>query len=105
MRQLKAFIRSPHIHIALATAVCIIIMAYFSKRIFSEPLGYLASAIPPFFMVMYELLIAQHKDHKLMKSRYWIGAILASTAVVILYNFVKAKKNQTCSRSGLKANF
>lgn len=90
MHQLKAFFKSPHIRIALATAGCIIVMAYFSKKVFSEPLGYLASAIPPFFMVMYELLIAQHKDHKLMKSSYWIGAILISTAIVLIYHFVKA---------------
>jgi hypothetical protein len=40
MTKLKELIKSPHIQIALATGVCIIVMAIESKRMLSEPIGY-----------------------------------------------------------------
>ena len=88
MKKIKEFIKSPHIQIALAAGVSIIVLAYFSKRILPEPIGYLPSAIPPFIAVVYEGVLAKHKNKKLATTWYWIAAILLITAVIIiLYAF------------------
>ena len=55
MSKFKEAIKSPHIHIALAMGFSIIVMAYFSKRILPEPMGYLALAFPPFIGVSFIL--------------------------------------------------
>jgi len=64
MSKIKELIKSPHIQIALATGFSIIILAYFSKRIFPEPIGYLPLAIPPFIATIYEGVIGKYKDKK-----------------------------------------
>jgi len=82
-KKLIEIIESPHIHIALATGASIIIMAYFSKRILSRSIDYLPNAIPPFFIVIYEVVANKYNDHKICTTWYWIAAIFASTAIII----------------------
>ena len=88
MKKLKEIIKSPHIQIALAAGVSIIVLAYFSKRILPEPIGYLPSAIPPFIAVVYEGVLAKHKNKKLARTWYWIAAIFLATAVIIVFHLV-----------------
>ena len=88
MKKLKEFIKSPHIQIALAAGVSIIVLAYFSKRILPEPIGYLPSAIPPFIAVVYEGVLAKHKNKKLATTWYWIAAIFIATAIIIIFYMV-----------------
>lgn len=83
MKKLKELIKSPHIQIALATGVCIIVLAYLSKRILSEPIGYLPLAIPPFIASIYEAVAAKHKNKKLATTWYWVTTIFFSTALII----------------------
>jgi len=83
MQKLKELLKSPHIQIALATGICIIVMAYFSKRILPEPIGYLPIAIPPFIASIYEAVAAKHKNKKIATTWYWVTAIFISTALVI----------------------
>ena len=83
MKKLKELIKSPHIQIALATGVCIIVLAYFSKQILSEPIGYLPLAIPPFIASIYEAVAAKHKNKKLATTWCWIATIFFSTALII----------------------
>jgi len=80
---IKNLLKSPHIQIALATGFCIIVLAYFSKRILPEPIGYLPLAIPPFIASIYEAVAAKHKNKKLTITRYWVTAIFFSTTLVI----------------------
>ena len=80
---IKNLLKSPHIQIALATGFCIIVLAYFSKRILPEPIGYLPLAIPPFIASIYEAVAAKHKNKKIATTWYWVTAILFSTALVI----------------------
>ena len=88
MKKLKELIKSPHIQIALTTGVCIIVLAYFSKRILPEPIGYLPLAVPPFIASIYEAFVAKHKNKKIATTRYWVAAIFFSTALVIfIYAF------------------
>jgi hypothetical protein len=77
-------LKSPHVHIALATGISIIVMAYFSKRILPRPIDYLPNAIPPFFMVIYEAVSVRYKKKKICTTWYWIAAIFLSTAIIIL---------------------
>jgi hypothetical protein len=88
MQKLKELIKSPHIQIALAAGVSIIVLAYFSKRILPEPIGYLPSAIPPFIGVVYEGVLAKHRNKKIATTWFWIAAIFIATAVIIIYYMV-----------------
>ncbi len=65
MSKLKEVIKSPHIHIALATGFSIIVLEYFSKRILPQPIGYLPLAIPPFLAAIFEDLLGRYKDIKI----------------------------------------
>ena len=88
MSKFKESIKSPHIYIALATGFCIIVLAYFSKRVLPEPISYLSLAAPAFIATIFESLLAKHKDSKLMKTWYWVVAILIATALVIILHAV-----------------
>jgi len=83
MKKLKEFFKSPHIQIALATGVSIIVLAYFSKRILPEQIGYLPLAIPPFIAAIYEAVATKRKNKKITTTWYWVAAILLSTALII----------------------
>jgi hypothetical protein len=85
MSKLKDLIKSPHIQIALATGISIIVMAYFSKKVLPEPIGYLPNAIPPFFMVIYEAVQEKYKKRRISQVRYWIAAIFLSTIIIIAF--------------------
>lgn len=84
MKKLIELIKSPHIQIALATGVSIIVLAYFSKRVLPEPIGYLPLAIPPFIATIYEAVVSKHKNKKITTTWYWVVAILVATALVIM---------------------
>lgn len=78
-------VRSPHVQIALATGVSIIVMAYASKRLLPEPIGYIPLAIPPFLMTVYESVAKRYPDSSICTTWYWIAAIWISTALIILF--------------------
>ena len=65
MKKLEELIKSPHIQIALVTDVSIIVLAYFSKKILPEPIGYLPLAIPPFIATIYEAVANKYKNKKI----------------------------------------
>lgn len=83
MSKFKELAKSPHIHIALATGFSIVIMAYVSKKILLEPMDTILLAIPPFFMVLYEIFAGSLKKSRFFKTWYWITAILLSTSIII----------------------
>jgi hypothetical protein len=85
MKKLKELLKSPHIQIALATGLSIIVLAYFSKKILPEPIGYLPLAIPPFIATIYEAVANKYKNKKISTTWYWVVAILVATALVIVF--------------------
>ena len=88
MKKLKKNFKSPHIQIALATGVSIVVMAYFSKRVLPEPIGYLPMTIPPFIALIYENVLNKHKKKKVATAWYWVIAIFVATAlIIILHSF------------------
>ncbi len=88
MTKLKEVINSPHIHIALATGVSIIVMAYISKQVLSEPIGYISLAIPAFIAAIYESLLNRHKSSRICTTWYWVVAIFMATALVIVLHMI-----------------
>jgi hypothetical protein len=84
MNKLKELIKSPHVQIALATAVSIIALAYFSKRVLPEPIDNLSTAVPPFIALIFESVLSKHKNTKIATTWYWVAAILLSSALIIL---------------------
>ncbi len=88
MNKVKNFLKSPHIQIALATGLSIVVMAYFSKRVLTEPIGYLPMAIPPFIALIYENVLNKHKKKKAATAWYWVIAIFVVTAlIIVLHSF------------------
>jgi len=83
MKKLKDLIKSPHIQIALVTGICIIVIAWFSKRILAEPVSNLQTAIPPFLMALYEGFSARFKDNKIFTTWYWIAVIIFATILIL----------------------
>jgi len=88
MSKLKELLKNPHIQIALVTGVCIIILAYFSKRILPEPMSNLLLAIPPFIATVFEMLLGKYQESRFLKIWYWVVAVFAATALVILLHVI-----------------
>ena len=65
MKKLKELLKSPHIQIAIATGVSIIVLAYFSKRVLPKPIGYLPLAIAPFIASIYEFVAKKYNNKKI----------------------------------------
>jgi len=87
MSKIIEFFQSPHIQIALATGISILVLAYFSKRVFTEPVGYLPLAAPPFVATIFESVYAKHKESKICTPWYWVIAIFLATALVITFSW------------------
>lgn len=87
MSKLTETLKSGHIHIALATGISIVVMAWVSKRVLPEPISYLHLAIPPFLMSIYEGLVSSKKYARYSKTVYWVAAIFAATLIVIGVNW------------------
>ncbi|MEJ2543608.1 MAG: hypothetical protein P8Y99_06025 [Calditrichaceae bacterium] len=86
MSKFTEFFKSPHIQIALATGISIIVMAVFSKYVLANPIKYLPLAIPPFITTLYEAVYSKNKDSKYATTWYWIVAIFIATALVIYFS-------------------
>jgi tetrahydromethanopterin S-methyltransferase subunit E len=86
MKKIKELLRSPHIQLALVTGFCIILMAYVSKRMLAQPIGYIPLAIPAFIAGIYSALSNRYNDSKICTTWYWIVAVLLSTALIILFH-------------------
>jgi hypothetical protein len=85
MQKIKELIKNPHVQIALVTAVSIIAMAYFSKRVLPKPIGYLPAAISPFLVGIFEAVYNKNKKGRFAVTWYWAAAILITTAVIIIF--------------------
>jgi len=90
MSKIVDFFKSHHIQLALAVGVSILAIAYVSKRVLPEPIGKLPAALPAFVAVLYEAALAKYPDSKLSTAWYWVVAVLATTAVIILVYVLRA---------------
>ena len=83
MLKLKELIKSPHIKISVATGFSILVLAYFSKKVLPEPMGYLPLAIPPFIATIYESVLSKYKGSKICTTWYWVVSILLTTGMEV----------------------
>ena len=88
MKKLKELLQSPHIQIALATGASIIALAYASKRLLPEPIGYLPMALPAFLVTAYEVVSNRYKKSRICRTGYWVFAILFATLLIILFHMI-----------------
>ena len=86
MSKVVEFFKNGRIHVALATGICIVAMAYFSKRVLPEPIHKLYLAIPPFIMTLYEGFAAKKEHTNYSKTPIWIAAIFSSAILIIVLN-------------------
>jgi hypothetical protein len=89
VKKIFGILKSPHIQIALSVGICIIVMAYFSKRVLSEPIAYLPLAIPPFIATIFEAVLKKYENSWISKTWYWIVLIFLSTFLVILFSALR----------------
>jgi hypothetical protein len=86
MSKIAEFFKNGRIQVALATGICIVALAYFSKRVLPEPIHKLYLAIPPFIMTLYEGFAAKKEHTNYSKTLFWIAAIFVATALIIVVN-------------------
>ena len=86
--KLREYRKSPHIQIALTTGVCIVVLAFVSKRILPTPIGYIPLALPPFLMTVHELVLKRYKNARVCTTWYWIVAIFVTSGFIILFHVV-----------------
>jgi hypothetical protein len=85
--KLGKVLRSGHVQVAAATGLCIVVMAYVSKRIMHEAIPDLYLAVPPFLMTLYEGFRKKGRGAEEGKVGYWVAAIFLATICVLWLNW------------------
>jgi hypothetical protein len=75
------------IAMAIATGICIIALAWFSRRVFTEPISDLYLALPPFLMTFHEEVHRKARGAWYGGTVIWILAEFAATVAVILLSW------------------
>jgi len=88
MGKVADFFKNQHIQIACVTGACIIILAYFFKRIMHEPVPNLAAAAPGFIFAIAEGVMVKVKKGILSKVETWSILVLLVTAAIILKRLI-----------------
>lgn len=84
--KIKEYLAHPIIQIALAAGASIVILAYFSKRVLSQPLSTLELALPPFVATLFEAIAKTREDAWYSRPLFGIAAVALSTFLVIALN-------------------
>jgi len=86
MKIVKEFFAHPIIQMALVLGASTVILAYFSKRVFAEPLRNWELGLPALLAMLYQGFAAKGKSYRF--SRPWIGIaiIVLATILVIAIN-------------------
>ena len=83
MKKVLEFLRNDHIQVAAVSALCIIILALFFKRLLQEEVPFLQAAVPGFLYMLWE------STHQKIPGRFWSKplpwnlGILLVTALII----------------------
>jgi hypothetical protein len=84
MKTIKEFFAHPIIQTALVTGASTIVLAWFSKRVFAEPLRNWELALPVLLFTLWQGLAARKSAAPRFR-RPWIGMlVIALTTVLIL---------------------
>ena len=85
MKTIKEFFAHPMIQMALVLGASTIILAYYSKRVFAEPLRNWELAIPAFLASLFQGFAASRKTSRF--SRPWIGMLILVLATILIIVF------------------
>ena len=85
MKTIKEFFAHPIIQMALVLGAITIILAYYSKRVFEEPLRNWELALPAFLATLFQGLAASRKTSWF--SRPWIGMLILVLATILIIVF------------------
>lgn len=66
--------------VASVTGVCIVILAFFSRRVFREPISDVYLAVPPLMMAVHQMALKKAGDAWIWRTSTWVGAIVLATA-------------------------
>jgi len=88
MSKLKKLLKSPHIQIALAAGISILLIASFSKWVLEKPINPFLLTIPALIEVGYEYFLKKDKESKIVKTWYWVCGILFSTILIIFIHMI-----------------
>ena len=83
------YLKSPHIQIAIAAGLSILAIATSSVWLPTKPLDPLLLTIPALIEVGHGVVFKKCNDAWYAKTRYWVGAILVSTALLILFRALR----------------
>ena len=89
MSNIKKMLKTSHVQIALAAGISILAIAVFSAWVLPKPLDPILLTIPPLIEVVYEGLLKKYKGAGFLRTRYWIGTILLSTALLIVFHLIQ----------------
>ena len=89
MPNLKEYLKSPHIQIAIAAGLSILAIATSSVWLPMTPLDPLLLTIPALIEVAHGYVFKKRKDAWYAKTGYWVCAILVSTALLILLRAIR----------------
>jgi hypothetical protein len=85
MKKIKEFFAHPIIQLALVLGTSTLILAYFSKRVFTEPLSKLKLGLPAFLAMLFQGFAAHKKSSRF--SRSWIGILIVVLATILVIAF------------------
>jgi hypothetical protein len=85
----KDFFRSKHIQLALVAGICLVAVAYVSKRILPEPMDSLYIKLPALLVVLSETAISFKKKVWYTNVRFWIPAILVVNVSIIVIHLIR----------------
>ena len=88
MSKFEKLLKSPHIQIALAAGISILLIASFSKWVLEKPINPFLLAVPALIEVVYEYYLKKDKESKILKTWYWVCGILFSTILIIFIHMI-----------------
>ena len=88
MANVKKFLKSSHSQIAFASGISILMIACFSKWVLDKPIHPFLLTVPPLIEVAYEGLLKKNKESKILKTWYWVCAIIFSTLLIMLAHMI-----------------
>jgi hypothetical protein len=81
-KKIKEFFLHPIIQMALVMGASTIILAYFSKRVFAEPMRNWELGLPAFLATIFQAFAVKKKNSRF--SNPWIGMLIVVLATILI---------------------
>ena len=77
-----------HMLVALTTGICIVGLAYVSRRLVAEPISPVLLGVPPLLLGTYGMALRKYRGHPLMRPWVWALAIVTVSGLVALASWL-----------------